>query len=115
VVLRHRKPRSSRWRRGADGVEPRGKAYGVGTTDERRARAEQNAREAGLTNVEFLRGRIDEIPLLSDSVDVFISNDVNWPRPVGLAGLPRLTSSPFVSHHWAGAPPPRPPPLLTFA
>jgi SAM-dependent methyltransferase len=57
-------------------VGPTGKAYGLDMTDEMLALARKNAAEAGLTNVEFLRGRIEEIPLPSNSVDVIISNCV---------------------------------------
>jgi SAM-dependent methyltransferase len=57
-------------------VGPTGKAYGLDMTDDMLALARQNAREAGITNVEFLRGRIEDIPLPSDSVDVIISNCV---------------------------------------
>ena len=57
-------------------VGPTGKAYGLDMTDDMLALARQNAQEAGITNVEFLRGRIEEIPLPSESVDVIISNCV---------------------------------------
>jgi SAM-dependent methyltransferase len=57
-------------------VGPTGKAYGLDMTDDMLALARQNADEAGVTNVEFLRGRIEEIPLPSSSVDVIISNCV---------------------------------------
>lgn len=57
-------------------VGPTGKAYGLDMTDDMLALAKQNAAEAGVTNVEFLRGRIEEIPLPSNSVDVIISNCV---------------------------------------
>jgi SAM-dependent methyltransferase len=57
-------------------VGPTGKAYGLDMTDEMLALARQNAEEAGVANVEFLRGRIEEIPLPSESVDVIISNCV---------------------------------------
>lgn len=57
-------------------VGPTGKAYGLDMTDEMLALAGKNAAESGLTNVEFLRGRIEEIPLPSNSVDVIISNCV---------------------------------------
>src|SRR5688572_30039872 len=53
-----------------------GKAYGLDMTDDMLALARRNAAEAGVTNVEFLRGRIEEIPLPSASVDVIISNCV---------------------------------------
>ena len=57
-------------------VGPTGKAYGLDMTDDMLALARKNAAEAGVTNVEFLRGRIEEIPLPSASVDVIISNCV---------------------------------------
>lgn len=57
-------------------VGPTGKAYGLDSTDEMLALAEQNKRESGLTNVEFLRGEIEAIPLPEASVDVVISNCV---------------------------------------
>jgi ubiquinone/menaquinone biosynthesis C-methylase UbiE len=57
-------------------VGPTGKAYGLDMTDDMLALARRNAAEAGVTNVEFLRGRIEEIPLPNDSVDVIISNCV---------------------------------------
>jgi SAM-dependent methyltransferase len=57
-------------------VGPTGKAYGLDMTDDMLALAKQNAEEAGVANVEFLRGRIEEIPLPSSSVDVIISNCV---------------------------------------
>ena len=57
-------------------VGPTGKAYGLDMTDDMLALARKNAEEAGVTNVEFLRGRIEEIPLPSASVDVIISNCV---------------------------------------
>ena len=53
-----------------------GKAYGLDMTDEMLALARRNAAEAGATNVEFLKGRIEEIPLPADSIDVVISNCV---------------------------------------
>ena len=57
-------------------VGPTGKAYGLDMTDEMLALAEANKRESGLTNVEFLKGEIEHIPLPADSVDVIISNCV---------------------------------------
>jgi ubiquinone/menaquinone biosynthesis C-methylase UbiE len=57
-------------------VGPTGKAYGLDMTDDMLALARRNAAEAGVANVEFLRGRIEEIPLPGDSVDVIISNCV---------------------------------------
>ena len=57
-------------------VGPTGTAYGVDMTDEMLALARQNARDAGVTNVHFLKGVIEEIPLPAGSVDVVISNCV---------------------------------------
>jgi arsenite methyltransferase len=53
-----------------------GKAYGLDMTDEMLALANQNKREAGVENVEFLKGEIEHIPLPDNSVDVIISNCV---------------------------------------
>jgi arsenite methyltransferase len=57
-------------------VGPTGFAYGVDMTDEMLALARRNAAEAGVTNVEFLKGDIADIPLPDSSVDVIISNCV---------------------------------------
>ena len=57
-------------------VGPTGKAYGLDMTEEMLALARRNAAEAGATNVEFLKGRIEEIPLPAQTVDVVISNCV---------------------------------------
>jgi ubiquinone/menaquinone biosynthesis C-methylase UbiE len=57
-------------------VGPSGTAYGLDMTDEMLALAQQNAREAGVANVHFLKGVIEEIPLPAGSVDVVISNCV---------------------------------------
>ncbi|HEX6749604.1 MAG TPA: arsenite methyltransferase [Longimicrobium sp.] len=57
-------------------VGPTGKAYGLDMTDEMLALARENQRRAGVENVEFLKGHIEEIPLPDDSVDVIISNCV---------------------------------------
>src|SRR5438034_7006984 len=53
-----------------------GKAYGLDMTDEMLALARENQRKAGVTNVEFLKGEIENIPLPDASVDVIISNCV---------------------------------------
>jgi arsenite methyltransferase len=53
-----------------------GKAYGLDMTDEMLELARRNQREAGVQNVEFVKGTIEEIPLPDDSVDVIISNCV---------------------------------------
>jgi SAM-dependent methyltransferase len=57
-------------------VGPTGTVYGLDMTDEMLALAQGNARQAGATNVHFLKGIIEEIPLESGSVDVVISNCV---------------------------------------
>jgi SAM-dependent methyltransferase len=57
-------------------VGPAGKAYGLDMTDEMLALARENQRQAGVENVEFLKGEIENIPLPDDSVDVVISNCV---------------------------------------
>ena len=57
-------------------VGPRGKAYGLDMTDDMLALAEENKRKSGLTNVEFLKGEIENIPLPDASVDVIVSNCV---------------------------------------
>jgi len=57
-------------------VGPTGKAYGLDMTDEMLALARENQRKAGVPNVEFLKGEIENIPLPDASVDVIISNCV---------------------------------------
>ena len=57
-------------------VGPTGKAYGLDMTDEMLALARENQRQAGVDNVEFLKGEIESIPLPDNSVDVVISNCV---------------------------------------
>lgn len=57
-------------------VGPQGKAYGLDMTDEMLALARENQQRSGLTNVEFLKGEIEHIPLPDNSVDVIISNCV---------------------------------------
>jgi SAM-dependent methyltransferase len=57
-------------------VGPTGRAIGLDMTDEMLALAQRNAAEAGATNVEFIRGTIESIPLPAESVDVVISNCV---------------------------------------
>jgi arsenite methyltransferase len=57
-------------------VGPAGRAYGLDMTDEMLALAEENKRKSALTNVEFLKGEIENIPLPNNSVDVIISNCV---------------------------------------
>jgi arsenite methyltransferase len=57
-------------------VGPTGKAYGLDMTDDMLALARDNQAKSGLTNVEFLKGEIEHIPLPDNSVDVIISNCV---------------------------------------
>ena len=57
-------------------VGPSGKSYGLDMTDEMLALANENKRKAGVENVEFLKGEIENIPLPDNSVDVIISNCV---------------------------------------
>jgi arsenite methyltransferase len=57
-------------------VGPTGKAYGLDMTDEMLELAEQNKRKSGLSNVEFLKGEIENIPLPENTVDVIVSNCV---------------------------------------
>ena len=68
-----------------------GKAYGLDMTDDMLSLARRNAREAGVTNVEFLKGQIESIPLPDNSVDVIISNCV-----INLSGdKPRVLAEAF--------------------
>jgi arsenite methyltransferase len=60
----------------AQRVGPTGKAYGVDMTDDMLRLARENQRRAGVENVEFLKGEIEQIPLPDASVDVVISNCV---------------------------------------
>jgi 2-polyprenyl-3-methyl-5-hydroxy-6-metoxy-1,4-benzoquinol methylase len=57
-------------------VGPAGKVYGLDMTDEMLALARENQQKAGATNVDFLKGEIENIPLADNSVDVIISNCV---------------------------------------
>jgi arsenite methyltransferase len=57
-------------------VGPTGRAFGLDMTDEMLALARKNAAQAGATNVEFLKGQIEAIPLPAESIDVVISNCV---------------------------------------
>jgi SAM-dependent methyltransferase len=57
-------------------VGPTGRAFGVDMTDEMLALAQRNAAEVGATNVEFLKGHIEALPLPAESIDVVISNCV---------------------------------------
>jgi arsenite methyltransferase len=60
----------------SDSPAGNGKAYGLGMTDEMLGLAEENKRKSGLTNVEFLKGEIENIPLPEHTVDVILSNCV---------------------------------------
>jgi SAM-dependent methyltransferase len=60
----------------AQRVGPSGKAYGLDMTDDMLALAHENQSQSGITNVEFLKGEIERIPLPDNSVDVIISNCV---------------------------------------
>jgi arsenite methyltransferase len=74
-------------------VGPTGLAYGLDMTDEMLALARANAAEAGVTNVEFLQGVIEEIPLPAGSVDVVISNcviNLSVDKPAVLAEMARV-------------------------
>lgn len=57
-------------------VSPTGKAYGLDMVDEMLELARQNQRKAGIENVEFLKGEMEDMPLPDNSVDVIISNCV---------------------------------------
>ena len=74
-------------------VGPTGKAYGLDMTDEMLELARANATDAGLENVEFLKGVIEEIPLGDESVDVVISNcviNLSGDKPAVLAEAARV-------------------------
>jgi len=60
----------------AQRVSPGGKAYGLDMTDEMLKLARENQRKAGVENVEFLKGEIEDIPLPNENVDVIVSNCV---------------------------------------
>ncbi len=60
----------------AQRVGPTGRAYGLDMTDEMLALANRNKAQAGATNVEFLKGTIEDMPLPDETVDVIISNCV---------------------------------------
>jgi arsenite methyltransferase len=77
----------------ANRVGPTGTAYGLDMTDEMLALAQKNAREAGVSNVHFLKGVIEEIPLPASSVDVVISNcviNLSTDKPAVLAEISRV-------------------------
>src|SRR5665647_2034112 len=70
-----------------------GKAFGVDMTDEMLALARANAAAAGATNVEFLKGRIEAVPLPDASIDVVISNcvvNLSVDKPAVLAEMFRM-------------------------
>ena len=74
-------------------VGPAGTAYGVDMTDEMLALAQQNARDAGVANVHFLKGVIEQIPLPAWSVDVVISNcviNLSTDKPAVLTEIARV-------------------------
>ncbi len=74
-------------------VGPTGTAYGLDMTDEMLALARDNAATAGATNVEFLKGYIEAIPLPEGSVDVVISNcviNLSTDKPGVIAEIARV-------------------------
>ncbi len=74
-------------------VGPTGTAYGVDMTDEMLALARKNAADAGVANVHFLKGVIEQIPLPADSVDVVISNcviNLSVDKPAVLTEIARV-------------------------
>jgi arsenite methyltransferase len=74
-------------------VGPSGTVYGLDMTDEMLALAQQNARQAGATNVHFLKGLIEAIPLPAQSVDVVISNcvvNLSTDKPAVYAEIARV-------------------------
>jgi SAM-dependent methyltransferase len=74
-------------------VGPTGTAYGLDMTDEMLALARTNAQEAGITNVHFLKGEIERVPLPAESVDVVISNcviNLSVDKPAVLSEMARV-------------------------
>src|SRR5436305_2665798 len=74
-------------------VGPTGTAYGLDMTDEMLALAQQNARDAGVANVHFLKGVIEQIPLPANSLDVVISNcviNLSTDKPAVLTEIARV-------------------------
>jgi arsenite methyltransferase len=74
-------------------VGPTGVAYGLDMTDEMLALARKNAAEAGVTNVHFLKGVIEQVPLPAESVDVVISNcviNLSVDKPAVLTEMARV-------------------------
>jgi len=77
-------------------VGPTGTAYGVDMTDEMLALAQANARQAGVRNVHFLKGLIEQIPLPAESVDVVVSNcviNLSTDKPAVLTEMARVLRS----------------------
>jgi arsenite methyltransferase len=74
-------------------IGPTGVAYGLDMTDEMLALARKNAAEAGVTNVHFLKGVIEQVPLPAESVDVVISNcviNLSVDKPAVLTEMARV-------------------------
>jgi arsenite methyltransferase len=74
-------------------VGPTGVAYGLDMTDEMLALAQRNARAAGVTNVHFLKGVIEQVPLPAQSIDVVISNcviNLSVDKPAVLTEIARV-------------------------
>jgi arsenite methyltransferase len=74
-------------------VGPSGTAYGLDMTEEMLALAHRNARDAGVSNVHFLKGVIEQIPLAANSVDVVISNcviNLSTDKPAVLTEIVRV-------------------------
>jgi arsenite methyltransferase len=74
-------------------VGPTGVAYGLDMTNEMLELAQRNAREAGISNVHFLKGEIEQIPLPAESVDVVISNcviNLSTDKPAVLTEMARV-------------------------
>jgi arsenite methyltransferase len=74
-------------------VGPSGVAYGLDLTDEMLSLAQRNAREAEITNVHFLKGVIEQIPLPAESIDVVISNcviNLSTDKPAVLSEIARV-------------------------
>ncbi len=77
-------------------VGPEGTVYGLDMTDEMLALAQRNARDARVTNVHFLKGLIEAIPLPAESVDVVISNcvvNLSTDKPAVLGEIARVLRS----------------------
>jgi len=74
-------------------VGPKGIAYGLDMTDEMLALAQKNTAQAGVRNVHFLKGVIEQVPLPADSVDVVISNcviNLSVDKPAVLTEIARV-------------------------